>query len=76
MAPHGPYPWDDLARCLWMLAEMETMVDSMLFRNGTGSRRADAVGIGLGDGPNVGGHRTIVPVCARPRNPVISKTHK
>jgi hypothetical protein len=32
-----------------MLAEMETMVDSMLFRNGTGSRRADAVGIGLGD---------------------------
>ena len=57
-----------------MLAEMETMVDSMLFRNGTGSRRADALGIGLGDGPNVGGHRTIAPVCARPRNPVISKT--
>jgi hypothetical protein len=46
MAPHGPYPWDDLARCLWMLAEMETMVDSRLFRNGTGARRADAVGIG------------------------------
>jgi hypothetical protein len=32
----GRTPWDDLAHCLWMLAEMETMVDSMLFKNGTG----------------------------------------
>jgi hypothetical protein len=28
------YPWDNLAHRLWILAEMETIVDSVLFRSG------------------------------------------
>jgi hypothetical protein len=36
MAPMGRTPWDDLQHCPWMLDAMEKMVDSRLFKTGTG----------------------------------------
>ena len=36
MAPKGRTRWDAPEHCLWMLAAMETMVGSRLFKTGTG----------------------------------------
>ena len=69
----GAVPWDNLAYCLWIPAEMGTMVDSVLFRNGMGGDR-DAVGI-HGRQPNRRGKSAIAPVCPYPCHPVILKTH-